>query len=474
MGGFPRLRSAFRRSTTNNLVSRTPSLELGTSTEYGKRDTATAARGVLESHDGGDVGPSLLMASGGEELQRGVQDVEGVTRTWSRTALDCRLPQVFYAIGFGGMTYCVDVITADASKLKNRGLAYAFTSSPYMITACAGAKASENIYYHVSWRWGFGCFAIVLPGVAVPLFFVLISYPRREEKDGAVAREKSGRTVLQGIGYYGRGFDAIGVISFSVGLTVFLLPFTIANSAPDGWASGYIIAMLVVGFVVLALFGLYEAFLAPQLMLNFALLSDRTVIGACPLDATYQISYYCWANYFTSFLHVVDDLSIAQAGYVSNTFDVVSGVLLLIVGLVIRKTGRFKSSSPWGGSAFIIIEQVAILAAVDHQHVAAGLVLLNVSALWEMRWARRFPKALARNLPASALGDPGAIYEDLETQLSYPVGSPARMAMQEAYGYAQTRMLAAGTGLMCLASVWVLLIRNIDVGKVAQVKRRVF
>ena len=31
--------------------------------------------------------------------------------------------QVFYSIGFGGMTYCVDVITADASKLKNRGLA---------------------------------------------------------------------------------------------------------------------------------------------------------------------------------------------------------------------------------------------------------------------------------------------------------------------------------------------------------------
>jgi hypothetical protein len=33
-------------------------------------------------------------------------------------------------------------------------------------------------------------------------------------------------------------------------------------------------------------------------------------------DATYQLSYYCWNNYYTSFLQVVNDLSISEAGYV--------------------------------------------------------------------------------------------------------------------------------------------------------------
>jgi MFS family permease len=37
--------------------------------------------------------------------------------------------QVFYSIGFTGMTFSIDVITADTSSLKDRGLAYAFTSS---------------------------------------------------------------------------------------------------------------------------------------------------------------------------------------------------------------------------------------------------------------------------------------------------------------------------------------------------------
>ncbi|KAF7595471.1 hypothetical protein BBP40_005807 [Aspergillus hancockii] len=424
---------------------------------------------------------------------------------------------VFYTIGFGGMTYCVDVLTADVSKLKNRGLAYAFTSSPYIITAFAGAKASEGFYYKISWRWGFGTFAIVFPIVAAPLYFLLKYSVRKAERQGVLTKEQSGRTFLRSVWYWTLEFDVVGVVLFSVGLTVFFLPFDIASMAPDGWGSGYIIAMIVVGCVMLVIFILYETYVAPAPLLNFALITNRTVIGACLLDATYQLSYYCWNNYFTSFLQVVNDLTLAEAGYVNNTFDVVSGVLLLFVGFLIRKTGRFK----WllyiavplyvftqglmiyfrrpnqsvgylvmcqvfisiGGAVFIIVEQLAILAAVDHQHVAAVLALLNVvgtvgdamgSTISGAIWTNTFEKALERNLPASALPNLESIYEELDTQLGYPVGSATRLAIQRSYGYAQTRMLAAGTGIMALAFVWVLMIKNINLTQVAQVRGIVF
>ncbi len=120
-----------------------------------------------------------------------------------------RMSQVFYSIGFGGMTYSIDVITADASKLKNRGLAYAFTSSPYMITAFAGAKASEDFYYNISWRWGFGCFAIILPFVAAPLYLNLKYHLRKAEKQGLLKRAKSGRTLTQNIWHYTQEFDGM-------------------------------------------------------------------------------------------------------------------------------------------------------------------------------------------------------------------------------------------------------------------------
>ena len=275
--------------------------------------------------------------------------------------------------------------------------------------------------------------------------------------------------------------------------------------------------MIVVGVVMLIIFCLYEWFIAPVPLFKFGFLFNRTVIGACLLDATYQLSYYCWDNYFTSFLQVVNDLTVAEAGYVSDTFDVVSGVLLLFVGWLISKTGRFKwllyISVPLyifaqglmiyfrrpnqnigylvmcqifisiGGSIFIIIEQLAILAAVDHQHVAAALALLNVvgtigdamgATISGAIWDNTFEKALIRYLPASAMSNLDNIYEDLDTQLSYPVGSATRKGIQEAYGYAQTRMLAVGTGLMALSFIWIVMIKNINVAKVAQTKGMVF
>ncbi|CAI4212047.1 unnamed protein product [Parascedosporium putredinis] len=399
--------------------------------------------------------------------------------------------EVFYSIGFAGIIYVVCVLAADATSLKNRGLAFAFTS----------------------WRWGFGSFAIIIPAVTLPLFFILKLNLRKAEQKGLYIKEKSGRTWMQSIKHGIIQFDAPGVILFAGGLTIFLLPFTLARSAPNGWKTDYIIAMIVVGFFLLVAFCLYEIYLAPSPFLKHEFLTDRTVIGACLIDATYQVSYYCWNSYFTSFLQVVCNLDIAEAGYVNSTFQVVSGVLLFIVGYLIRRTGRFK----WlfyvtvpiytfglglmiyfrrpnvhigyiimceifisiGGSVFILLVQLAVLAAVDHQHVAAVLAFLYVSGtlggavgntISGAIWTNTFLPALQRNLPESALPNITTIYSSLPAQLAYPVGSPERLAIQEAYGYGQARMLAAGVAVFTLCFGWMFMISNLDVSKKKQTK----
>ncbi|KKK22271.1 hypothetical protein AOCH_000163 [Aspergillus ochraceoroseus] len=401
---------------------------------------------------------------------------------------------VFYSLGFGGMTYCVDVITADTSMLRSRGLAYAFTSSPYIITAFAGPKAADDAIgpHGIGMRWPFGIFSIIFPIVAAPLYGVLKYNIRKAEKAGRVVKEKSGRNIFQSIWFYIIELDVVGVVLFSAGLVLFFLPFDIAGSAPSSWQTPYIIAMLVVGFVLLFVFIFWEVFMAPKPMFQFSFLYNRTVIGACLLDATYQLCYYCWNNYFSSFLMVVNDLSVADAGYVTNTFDVVSGVLLLIVGLMIyfRRPDQSVGYQVMcqifisiGGSVFILVEQLSILAAVDHQHVASVLALLNVvgtigdsmgATISSAIWQNTYPNALQMYLPESAMWDFDMIYEDIDTQLKYAVGTPTRLAIQHAYGYAQTRMLAVGTGIMGLAFIWTMMIRNIDLKKVPQVAGTVF
>ncbi|KAJ5623516.1 MFS siderophore iron transporter [Penicillium lividum] len=424
---------------------------------------------------------------------------------------------VFYTLGTSGMTYTVDVLTADASMLKSRGLAYAFTSSPYIITAFGGAKAANDILDQIGLKWGFGVFAIIFPIVAAPLYFILKYNLNKAVKAGHVVKESSGRTIPQSIWFYIVELDALGLLLFSAGLVLFFLPFDIAGSAPSSWGTPYIIAMICVGFVLLFVFLIYEWKFAPKRLFEFGFLWDRTVLGACLLDATYQLCYYCWDYYFTSFLQVVNNVSVAEAGYISSIFDIVSGVLLLGVGLMIRRTGRFK----WllwvavplyifaqglmiyfrrpnqsvgylimcqvfisiGGAVFIIVEQLAILAAVDHQHVAAVLGLLNVvgtvgdamgATISGVIWQNTYPNALRRLLPDDAMSNFENIYEDLTTQLSYPVGSATRIAIQDSYAYAQTRMLAVGTGVFALAFIWTMMIRNIDLKAVPQVKGMVF
>lgn len=81
-----------------------------------------------------------------------------------------------------------------------------------------------------------------------------------------------------------------GVFLFAGGLTVFLLPFSLATTAPKGWKSDYIIAMIIVGFIVLVFFGFYETYWAPEPFLKNKFLLDRSVIGACLIDMTYQVS----------------------------------------------------------------------------------------------------------------------------------------------------------------------------------------
>lgn len=275
--------------------------------------------------------------------------------------------------------------------------------------------------------------------------------------------------------------------------------------------------MLVLGFVLLAAFALCERFVSPKPFLEFRLLMSPTIIGTCLMCASFQVAYYCWNSYFTSFLMVVNNLTIAQAGYVSSTFDVISGIWIFVVGFLIRYTGHFKwlliCAVPldilgqglmiyfrqphtnigyivmcqifiaFSGGTIILAQQVSIMSTVEHQDIAAVLALLGLfgyiggavgNTISGAVWTNTMPKALAEYLPASALPDLEDIYNDLDTQLSYAMGDPVREGIIKAYGLAQRNMLIAGTAIMGLSFIWVMMIKNVNVSKVQQVKGVIF
>ncbi|KAI6089958.1 MFS general substrate transporter [Hypoxylon rubiginosum] len=424
--------------------------------------------------------------------------------------------QVFYNVGFTSLIYTIDVMTADTSKLSHRGLAFAFTSSPYIITAFAGPKAAEK-FYADNWRWAFGCWAIILPFVVLSLFFVLQGNLRKAKKAGKLQHVPSGRTFMQSVWFYVIEFDLLGVVLLAGGLVIFLLPFSLADSMGDSWRSPTIIVMLVIGFAMIVAFALVERFVAPKPFLPYGLLVSRTVIGSCLLDFTYMIAYYCWNSYFSSYLQVVYDLDISTAGYIGGIFDIVSATWLLGTGYLMRRTGRFrwllqiavplyilfvglliyfrKPGTNIGfivmceilialaGGTMIIGEQVGVMAASDHNDVAAVLALLSLfgntgsavgNSISGAIWTNTLPNSLQRLLPDDAKADWEDIYDSLDVQLSYPMGSDVRSAIIEAYAQTQTYMIIAGTVIMSLSLIWVMLIKNIRLNEIQQTKGVLF
>ncbi|KID74611.1 MFS siderochrome iron transporter 1 [Metarhizium brunneum] len=424
--------------------------------------------------------------------------------------------QVFYWIGFNGIAYTLQVFIADTSELKNRAFFFALTTSPFLITTWASGPAASSFLTGAGWRWAFGTFCIVVPVVCSPILVLFLYNHFKAKKMGALpARQPSGRTPLQSIKHYAIQFDVVGLLLAAAGMALFLLPFNIYQFQAEQWGSPMIIAMLVVGVVLLVVFALYEKYVAPVQFIPYQLLVDRTVMGACVLGAIGFISFYIWNGFFSSFLQVVVGLTLTEATYVGRTYNMGSCFWALVVGVIIRWSGRFKWLAFYfgvplmilgialmiqfrqpgvdvgyvvmcqvfiavAGGTLVICEQMAVMAAVSHQNVAVALAMLSMftsiggaigSSVSGAIWNGIFPRKVAEYLPPDTKDQAALIVGNLSKQLEYPWGSPAREAIMAAYGDAQRVMLSSATAFVCLSIVAVAVWRDIKVKDFNKVKQ---
>ena len=225
----------------------------------------------------------------------------------------------------------------------------------------------------------------------------------------------------------------------------------------------------------------------------------------------------CWDGYYTSYLQVVHGLSIKDAGYVANIYNIGSCFWAVVVAVLIRLTSRFKwlalsaiplmllgigllihfrqPDSPLGyvimcqifiafaGGTLVICQEIAIMAAAKHEQVAVVLALLSVftgigqavgQSISGAIWTNTLLKYLTLYLPDPLKAQAVTIYASLPTQLSYPRGTPERDAIIAAYAVTQRRMTIAATVITALGFVWILMWRDINLKTVKQVKGRIF
>jgi MFS family permease len=422
--------------------------------------------------------------------------------------------QVFWTVGNNMALYTVNIFIADTTTLHNRILATWLAATPNLFVPWVGGPLAEAFLNGPGWQWYYGAFSVIVPVACAPLFVVLLINQRKARAQGLFVEQASSRGPGQSLLYYIREFDAVGLILLIAGLALLLLPFNLYAMQPLGWKSPLIICLLVFGVVLLVLFALWERMFAPVEFIPFTLLVDRNVVGSSVLGAVLFISYYSWFSFFTSFLQVVHDLSISEAGYVSQIYGVGGCVAGVAVGFMIHRTGYFKAITLYGalpvyslfmglliyfrdastGVGYIImcmifisfasgaimaISPIPAMAAGAHQHIAVVVAIVSMFSsiggavgltVASTIWQNVFPTKLMEYLPVEEQPNFLMIYGMLDVQLSYPPRSPARIAIQHAYADAQKMMTIVGTVVWVAGFAAVALWRNTDLKTVKQVR----
>lgn len=390
---------------------------------------------------------------------------------------------------------------------------YGINGTPRIAATFAAPKIATLFYENLNFRWAFGAFAIIIVGCSVPAMAVMIFMYRKARAAGLARRKRSGRNVAQSLAFYFIEFDVFGILLLMFAFCLFMLPFTLVNYAPNGWKSGYIIAMIVLGILLFPTFAVYEWRLAPVPFLPWKHLKNPTILGSCVLQGVMFLSIFSWNAYYGTYLQVVHRLDIVNANYVLNAFSLTSAVFGPIFGLIISKTGNFKwlaysgvpitllgtalliplrqpSSNPGvlaftqilcglGTGIFSTCAQIAVFSPVSHQHIAAVNALQGLFSgfgssigysISGAMWNSIVPAQLLQRLPEQSKHLAAEIFGDIEVQKSFADGTPEREAIVAAFAHVQRLMVIAGACFIPLCVISIFVWKNINVKKLEEEK----
>lgn len=259
-----------------------------------------------------------------------------------------------------------------------------------------GGVCADRLHVHVAgklvegWRWAF---LIQVPFILVSavLVFYLVDIPVRTPY-------KSLRAALSRVDFLGSALLVLAVTLLLLGLN------TGGNQLP--WTHGLVIAALVVSVLTLLLFIYVESNekWVPEPIIPVALIGrTRTILCACLTNWFATMSAFLALYFVPLYLQSILSYSSSAAGLRVIPFAVTTSLGSLVVGYVMRSTGRyymlmvitmmiflvgaallctFNRATPswttfvyvtplgWGYGGMLTITLVAMISAAPHEHQA--------------------------------------------------------------------------------------------------------
>ena len=365
-------------------------------------------------------------------------------------------------------------------------------------------------------------FSIIVPALLLPAIFTLYTMQRRGEKAGMVtmADSKDVRTgrseaTPKNLTYWAklayRGLidvDIVGLILLGFAFSLILLPITLAKSAKGGWNNPNMIAMIVVGFVILILFGLYEYYLAPKPMMTKRILKNRAFIAGVIIHIFNQMASSVRNTYFSSYILIIKEWTTYQWTIFLGITTMGLCLVGPIVGLIHRVSHRYKGLMIFGAAARIlgygllispngmmtedtarlvaaqlifclsslnvVGVRVGVQASVPHDDVASLISIITLwstlgssigSALATSIWTEQMVDQMHVEMPDVDDTTIATIYGNIKTLKTYDFFDPIRQGSIRAYSIVNGHITILAIVLSCIPLIASLFMPNFYLGK---------
>nr|POE79646.1 siderophore iron transporter mirc [Quercus suber] len=395
--------------------------------------------------------------------------------------------QIFYSAGQTGLQILIQIFIADTSDLLNRALLVTLPDVPFLVNVWIGPPLADRILTDLNWRWGYGMWAVILPIAFTPLALTLFLTQRKAAKHGllppSVFQGQSAWKIACSLWYE---LDFFGLVLLCAGFSLILIPLTLG--AHGNWSDPGLIAMLLLGGVCLVVFPFWERSktLAPRAFFPRGLFKNRMALAGLAYAFFYFMAFYLSVYpYFQSYLLVVHDMSVTEAGHVVQIFTFAATVTSILVSLGIKYTKRYRIFVTGGACIYLTglvlmlffrtqessirtitfaqllvgigggmshgPAQLGVQASASHAEVAAAtagfLTLLEIggavgSAISGAIWSANILPKLEAYLPPETLDRAQDIYGNVSMAATgWPMGSPTRDAINLAYQETMTKIL---------------------------------
>ncbi|KAL7410361.1 hypothetical protein BDY24DRAFT_418092 [Mrakia frigida] len=399
---------------------------------------------------------------------------------------------IFYSLGYTGLQLLTQIVLADTTTLRWRGVAGGLVSLPFVVNGFVAAEIAQGVLGvdGAGWRWGYGMFAILIPACLAPVIGSLFWGQHKAKKlailhnDRAVKRKAI--VVAKEIFV---DMDTVGLVLIAASLALILLPLGLARSASNGWRTPSMIAMIVLGIVLFPVFVIWEWKFAKVPLAPPRFFKSKTIVAACAIGFLDFVSFYLQYTYQYSFVAVVKyDWSYRYLTYFSLTQTIALTVFALLGGFIMAATRRYKwlmftgllirllgvglmihSRGAKGSDAEIVMcqvlqglgggfaaitLQVSAQAGVVHADVATvtALVLLITeignsvgSAIATAVWTNQMPAQLAIHVPGNNATLNALLFGSITNIMTYPIDDPIRVGAIDAYEVVMKNLVIGAT-----------------------------